>query len=60
MAQVDIGERRQPHQPLKQLTGMASTILAAVCRRLVEEGRMPADAAPPVDFEVRPPLVACR
>jgi glucosyl-3-phosphoglycerate synthase len=60
MAQVDIGERRQPHQPLKQLTGMASTVLAAVCQRLVHEGRMPAYAAPPVDFEVRPPLVTCR
>jgi hypothetical protein len=39
---------------------MASTILAAVCERLVEEGRMEADAAPPADFVVRPPLVECR
>lgn len=60
MAQVDIGERRQPHQPLKSLSGMASTILAAVCARLVEEGRMDADAAPAADFAVRPPLVQCR
>jgi glucosyl-3-phosphoglycerate synthase len=60
IAQVDIGERRQPHQPLKQLSGMASTILAAVCARLVDEGRMDADAAPATDFVVRPPLVACR
>src|SRR3954454_5661775 len=58
IAQVDIGERRQPHQPLKSLTGMASTILAAVCARLVEGGRMAADAAPPVDFVIRPPLVS--
>jgi glucosyl-3-phosphoglycerate synthase len=60
MAQVDIGERRQAHQPLKSLSGMASTILAAVSARLVEEGRLEADAAPPADFEVRPPLVTCR
>jgi glucosyl-3-phosphoglycerate synthase len=60
IAQVDIGERRQPHQPLKSLSGMASTILAAVCERLVAEGRMEADAAPAADFVVRPPLVTCR
>jgi glucosyl-3-phosphoglycerate synthase len=58
IAQVDIGERRQPHQPLKSLGGMASTILAAVCERLVAEGRM--DTAPDADYVVRPPLVTCR
>ena len=60
IAQVDIGERRQPHQPLKSLSEMASTILAAVCARLVAEGRMEADAVPAADFVSRPPLVACR
>ena len=60
IAQVDIGERRQPHQPLKSLSGMASTILAAVCARLVDEGRMEPDAAPRADFAIRPPLVRCR
>ena len=60
IAQVDIGERRQPHQPLKSLSAMASTILAAVSARLVEEGRMEEDAAPPADFVIRPPLVQCR
>src|SRR4051794_40714377 len=60
MAQVDIGERRQPHQPLKWLSGMASTILAAVCARLVDGGRLDADAAPAADFVIRPPLVTCR
>jgi glucosyl-3-phosphoglycerate synthase len=60
IAQVDIGERRQPHQPLKSLSVMASTILAAVCAHLVDEGRLDADAAPAADFVVRPPLVACR
>jgi glucosyl-3-phosphoglycerate synthase len=60
IVQVDIGERRQPHQPLKSLGAMASTILAAVCERLVAEGRMEPDAAPAADFVVRPPLVQCR
>jgi hypothetical protein len=60
MAQVDIGERRQPHQPLKSLSGMASTILAAVAMRLAVEGRLEDDAVPPIDFVVRPPLVTCR
>jgi glucosyl-3-phosphoglycerate synthase len=60
MAQVDIGERRQPHQPLKSLGGMASTILAAVSMRLAVEGRLEEDAVPPIDFVVRPPLVSCR
>jgi glucosyl-3-phosphoglycerate synthase len=60
MAQVDIGERRQPHQPLKTLSGMASTILAAVCSWLVVEGRMHPDAAPPIDFAVRPPMREAR
>jgi glucosyl-3-phosphoglycerate synthase len=60
IAQVDIGERRQPHQPLKSLSRMASTILAAVCARLGEEGRMDPDAVPEADFVVRPPLVRCR
>lgn len=60
IAQVDIGERRQPHQPLKSLGGMASTILAAVCERLVAEGRMDGSAPPAPDYVVRPPLVECR
>jgi glucosyl-3-phosphoglycerate synthase len=59
MAQVDIGERRQPHQPLESLTEMASTILTAVCVRLAREGRMESDAVPGV-VEERPPLVQCR
>jgi glucosyl-3-phosphoglycerate synthase len=56
IAQVDIGERRQPHQPLGALSEMATTILKAVCERLVREGRMEGD------FELveRPPLITCR
>ena len=60
MAQVDIGERRQPHQPLKSLSRMSSTVLATVCARLVEEGRMDAAAAPAFREEVRPAYAECR
>lgn len=40
MAQVDLGERRNPHQPLLDLGPMAYTVLAAVLRRLRAVGRM--------------------
>jgi glucosyl-3-phosphoglycerate synthase len=33
MAQVDVGERRNHHQPLDALRPMAETVLAVVCRR---------------------------
>ncbi len=59
-AQVDIGERHQPHQSLKALGRMASTVLAAVCAELVAEDRMDAALAPPADFVTRLPLVQCR
>lgn len=57
IAQVDIGERRQPHQSLAALSDMATTILQLVCIRLAREGRMDDPG-----FEVleRPPLVTCR
>jgi glucosyl-3-phosphoglycerate synthase len=60
LAQVDIGERRQPHQPLKALGNMASTILAAVCERLAREGRLDPDAVPAHEIVERPPLAQCR
>ena len=40
MAQVDLGERRNQHQPLLDLGPMAYTVLAAVLRRLRAVGRM--------------------
>jgi hypothetical protein len=33
MAQCDLGERRNAHQPLDALRPMAETVLAVVCRR---------------------------
>jgi glucosyl-3-phosphoglycerate synthase len=56
MAQVDIGERRQPHQSLEALSDMATTILQAVCVRLAREGRIESD----LELVERPPLVTCR
>lgn len=56
MAQVDIGDRHQPHRQLESLSRRASATLAVVCSRLVAEGRMEPGAAPGVDFAVRPPI----
>lgn len=40
MAQVDVGQRRNAHQPLAALEPMADTVLAVVCERLRREGRL--------------------
>ncbi|MBA3301685.1 MAG: glucosyl-3-phosphoglycerate synthase [Thermoleophilaceae bacterium] len=48
MAQVRVGERRQPHQPLIDLGPMAYVILRVVLERLRSEGRGP--DAPPQPF----------
>ena len=40
MAQVDLDEHRNPHQPLSALSAMARTVLATVARRLEQDGRM--------------------
>jgi glucosyl-3-phosphoglycerate synthase len=56
MAQVDIGERRQPHQPLPALGDMAHTVLSAVSERLVREGRLDPEALPTHEIEERPAL----
>jgi glucosyl-3-phosphoglycerate synthase len=40
MAQVDLDEHRNPHQPLSALTPMASTVLATIARRVQQEGRL--------------------
>ncbi len=61
MAQVDLDEHRNPHQPLSALAPMARTVLATVARRLEQDGRLKADpdasgAAPPE----RPALASLR
>lgn len=40
MAQVDLDEHHNPHQPLSALAGMARTVLGTVARRLEQEGRL--------------------
>jgi glucosyl-3-phosphoglycerate synthase len=57
IAQVDIGERRNFHQPLDALRPMADTVLATVCERLRRDGRLVADS--PVQAIVeRPPYAS--
>jgi glucosyl-3-phosphoglycerate synthase len=40
IAQVDLDEHRNRHQPLSALTPMAFTVLASIARRLEREGRL--------------------
>jgi len=40
MAQVDLGEHRNPHQSLAALAPMARTVLATLARRLEQDGRL--------------------
>jgi glucosyl-3-phosphoglycerate synthase len=56
IAQVDLEEHRNRHQPLAALTPMARTVLATIARRAQAEGRLTGVeiAEPPVE---RPPLV---
>ncbi|HXR28303.1 MAG TPA: glucosyl-3-phosphoglycerate synthase [Solirubrobacteraceae bacterium] len=53
IAEVDLEEHRNRHQPLTALTPMAATVLATIVRRLEQEGRMQAVGGGPVE---RPPL----
>jgi glucosyl-3-phosphoglycerate synthase len=60
MVQVDLGERRNAHQPLEALRPMADAVLAAVVERLRREGRLaPADRGERVIVE-RPPFASLR
>ena len=40
MAQVDLGERQNRHQPLRDLSRMSYSVLRAVARRLRQDGRL--------------------
>lgn len=56
MAQVDLEEHRNRHQPLPALSKMAETVLSTVAARVAAEGRLvweQADSIAPVE---RPPL----
>ena len=52
IAQVDLGEHRNSHQPLSSLTPMARTVLATIAQRMQEEGRLHGVGDAPVE---RPP-----
>jgi glucosyl-3-phosphoglycerate synthase len=53
LTQVDLDERQNDHQPLRELGSMASAVLEAVSSRLVREGRL---RAPFPEIVERPPL----
>jgi glucosyl-3-phosphoglycerate synthase len=53
IAQVDLDHHHNRHQPLSALTPMALTVLAAIARRLEQEGRLQAVGN---DLVERPPL----
>jgi glucosyl-3-phosphoglycerate synthase len=52
IAQVDLEEHRNRHQPLSALAPMASAVLATIAHRLEQEGRLHAIDGAPVE---RPP-----
>jgi glucosyl-3-phosphoglycerate synthase len=53
MAQVDLDEHRNRHQPLLALAPMARTVLATIACRAQQEGRLQAEVRAPLQ---RPPL----
>jgi glucosyl-3-phosphoglycerate synthase len=57
LAQVDLEERQNDHQPLRELSSMASAVLEAVSSRLIREGRLRAPLPAAVE---RPPLRSFR
>lgn len=49
MAQVDLDEHRNRHQPLSALEPMARTVLATIAARMQQEGRLTGVAGGPVE-----------
>ncbi|HEV7528846.1 MAG TPA: glucosyl-3-phosphoglycerate synthase [Solirubrobacteraceae bacterium] len=59
IAQVDLEEHHNRHQPLSALSPMALTVLATIARRLQQEGRLtPDDATAAFAPPERPPLAS--
>jgi glucosyl-3-phosphoglycerate synthase len=56
IAQVDLDEHHNRHQPLSALSPMALTVLATIARRLEREGRLAEDGASAHAPPERPPL----
>jgi glucosyl-3-phosphoglycerate synthase len=57
LAQVDLDQRQNRHQPLSSLTSMSDEVLGAVTVRLEREGRL-APGSAPVRIIERPPMAA--
>jgi glucosyl-3-phosphoglycerate synthase len=57
VAQVDLEEHRNSHQPLSSLASMAQAVLATIAVRLQREGRL-AEAGLPEPALERPPLAS--
>ena len=55
MAESNLGERRNHHQPLNALRPMADEVLAVICERLRREGRLQ-DGGPEHTIVHRPPF----
>ncbi len=55
LVEVDLGTRQNRHRPLTELGPMADEVLAAVCARLADDGRLRTDPGATV---VRPPLTS--
>jgi glucosyl-3-phosphoglycerate synthase len=59
IAQVDLDEHRNRHQPLSALEPMALTVLATIAGRLQAEGRLASEASAHAPVE-RPPFASVR
>jgi glucosyl-3-phosphoglycerate synthase len=59
IAQVDLEEHRNRHQPLSALAPMARTVLATIACRLEAEGRLRGDGSAHAPLE-RPPFASVR
>lgn len=57
MAQVDLEEHRNRHQPLQALSKMADTVLSTVAARVAAEGRLVWEHAEEIVPLQRPPLI---
>jgi glucosyl-3-phosphoglycerate synthase len=57
IAQVDLEEHHNRHQPLSALTPMAATVLATIASRLEREGRLRGSTGGPAE---RPPLASVK
>ncbi|HWX52186.1 MAG TPA: glucosyl-3-phosphoglycerate synthase [Solirubrobacteraceae bacterium] len=57
IAQVDLDEHHNRHQPLSALSPMAATVLATIAARLEREGRLQGAAGAPLE---RPPLASVK